>query len=864
MRLYRALLHLYPASWRAEYAAEMCAVFARRRREASGILARLALWAVAIADILTTAPAVQWDVTRQDLRYAARSLRHSPGFALTAVAMAAMGIGTATAAFTILDHVLIRPLNFRQPERLLVLFEDHSRRGNGRHWDASPATYRDWKRMSTSFEQMAAYRGLSVNLADEGEPERIEGASVTGEMFSLLGATPALGRAIGPEDDRESAPATVVLSYGLWMARFGGTAAALGRTILFDGHPYTIIGVMPPDFYFPDREARIWTAMRWSPEFFADRLNTYIFGVGRLRRGVRLEDARAEMNGIAAQIARAFPKEMERIGVTVEPLKEAVATQSVLLLKVLMAAAGCVLLIACANLAGMLLARAMTRRRELAVRTALGAGRERLVRHMLTESLLLAWGGAALGIVLARAALPLLARLVPTDLPIAAVPSIDGRVLAFAVLLTCVTGVVFGCVPALHAGSMQPATDLAAGRSASGARRQRTRTALVIAEIAGSIVLLVSAGLLTRALWRVQAVDPGFRADHILTMTTSLPMPKYEHTETREVFYRRVLADTRQLPGVRGAAYISFLPVVWGGGVWAVEIAGRPQPLAERGTACLRFVTPGYFAAMRIPLLAGRDVAESDTMTAPYVAVVSASFARRYWPAEDPLGRHIEIGNHDRRIVGVVGEVRMRGREYGSDPQIYGSWQQLEGDVATWYAPKSLVVRTAGDPAALAPALRRIIHAADPAQPVSDVHTMEEVLQDDTAPRRTQLDVLGAFALMAFLLAAAGIHGLLAFAVSTRTQEIGIRVALGARPGAIAGMLLKDALRLAAIGVAAGCAAGYAAGTFLQSLLAGVSPHDPAVFTAAALMAMAMVVLGGLWPSLRALRVNPVTAIRAE
>jgi putative ABC transport system permease protein len=384
----------------------------------------------------------------------------------------------------------------------------------------------------------------------------------------------------------------------------------------------------------------------------------------------------------------------------------------------------------------------------------------------------------------------------------------------------------------------------------------------VAAEIAASIALLVGLGLLTRAMWRVQAVAPGFDPEHVLTLRTSLPMPRYEAPEAREAFYRHVLGEARRLPGVTGAAYTSFLPMVMGGGIWPVDIVGQPQVLSERRTASLRFVTPGFFAALRIPLAAGRDVRESDAGTAPYVAVVSESFVKRYWPAgENPVGRHIEIGNHEREIVGVVGDIRVRGLERTSEPQVYCSWRQPDG-VSTWYAPKDLAVRTSGDAAALAPAVRRIIREADAAQPVSDVQTMREVVDEETGPRRVQLYVLGAFAAMAFLLAAAGIHSLLAFAVSTRTQEIGIRVALGARPGSIAGMLLRDGARLAALGVAAGCAAGYGAGRLLEAVLAGVKPNDPAVFGAAGLVAAAMVMLGSLWPSVRALRVDPAAAIR--
>jgi predicted permease len=385
----------------------------------------------------------------------------------------------------------------------------------------------------------------------------------------------------------------------------------------------------------------------------------------------------------------------------------------------------------------------------------------------------------------------------------------------------------------------------------------------VVTEIAGSIVLLVAFGLLVRALWRVQGINPGFRADHVLTLRTSLPLPRYERPETRDPFYRHVLEGANRLPGVTAAAYISGLPMVMRGGIWPVEIAGQPEDVGNRRTVSLRMVTPGFFRAMGIPLLAGRDVSESDAQDAPFVAVVSQSFVARYWSGESPLGRHFTVGNHDRVLIGVAGDVRVRGLERTSEPQVYLSWQQ-PGDVGPWYAPKDLVIRTTADPSSLVPALRRIIHQADPAQPVSDVMPLADIVEAETASRRVQLDVLGAFAAMAFLLAAVGIHGLLLFTVSARTPEIGIRIALGAQPGDIIGMTLRDGFRLAAAGAVAGLVVAYAAARVLESALAGVKPNDPATFAAACILAMAMALAGSLWPTLRALRVDPTTAIRAE
>src|SRR5258707_3152144 len=431
--------------------------------------------------------------------------------------------------------------------------------------------------------------------------------------------------------------------------------------------------------------------------------------------------------------------------------------------------------------------------------------------------------------------------------------------------ITCATGIGFGIVPAIRVGRRQGVTELhEGGRAGIGGRRERIRSALVIAQVSVSIVLLVGFGLLARALWRIQAVDPGFRADHVLSLRTSLPMPKYERLEARIPFYRRVITEASSLPGVPGAAYISFLPMgSVRGGIWPVQIVGHPEERAKRRTASLRFVTPGFFSAMGIPLLAGRDIGEVDTHSAPWVTVVSASFVERYWPGESPLGRHIDFGNHDRVIVGVVGDVRVRGLERRSEPQVYLSWQQPD-NVSTWYAPKDLVVRTTADPVSLAAALRRIIHEADPTQPVSDLNSLTGVLEAETAPRRVQLGALGAFGGIAFLLAAVGIHGLLSFAVTNRTQEIGVRMALGADASDIARMTLREGFRLAALGVLAGVPLAYGAGRLLESLLAGVKPSDVATFGAAAGLTLLMTLAGSLLPTLRAVRVDPITAIRTE
>jgi len=722
--------------------------------------------------------------------------------------------------------------------------------------------------MSKSFEGMGAYWDTSVNLVGQGDPERLEGATVTADLLPLLGVQPVMGRLFTAAEDREGAPGTLLLSYQLWQAVFGGDAGAIGRRVNLDNEPFVVIGVMPRDFHFPSRSAELWMPARFQEhsDDFRDRNNNYLNVVARLKPGVSLAQARAEMGVVTAQLERQFPKENRQTRASVEFLRDELSQQSRLLLMALSGAAVCVLLIACANLANLLLARGLARQRELAVRAAMGAGRERLVRQLVTESLVLALVGGALGVLVAAAAVPLLARLVPASLPIAQSPSVDLRVLIFAGLISGLTGIGFGVLPALRACRQADFNALREGTRAGGGRKERLRSALVIAEVMASLVLLVSAGLLVRALWRIEATDPGFRTDGVLTLRTALPIPKYNETARRAAFYTQVLSAVRALPGVSSAAYISFLPMTMTGGIWPITVDGKPLEMRRFGShqASLRFVTPGFFATLGIPLRRGRDVRESDSMDAPFVAVVGESFVHRYWPDQDPLGRHFKMAFHDRMVVGVVGDIRVRGLERNSEPQVYLPYRQVPDGWLAWYPPKDLVIRSATGPGTLLPAVRRIIRSADAEQPVSDVRTMADIVEEQTASRSAQVRVLGAFAAIAFLLAGVGIHGLLSFAVSRRTQEIGVRIALGARPGEIVGMIARQGAVLAGAGVAPGIVLAYAAGRAMEGLLAGVKPGDAVTFASAIGLCMLMTVLGSLVPALRAVRIDPIAAIRSE
>ena len=543
MTFYNLLLHLYPASFRHEYGEEMRTLFARSRRDAAGhgpgTAGRLvALWVRTIAEIAANAPAVHFDILRQDVVYTGRMLRRSPAFALTAVLIVALGIGATTAAFSVTDFVLLRPLPFPEPERLVTVME---RTPGYDQMEFSGPNYRDWKAAATSFESMGNYHSEALTVFGSGEPRRWTGISVSAGLLPTLGVAPMIGRGFTEADDREGAPGTILLSYRLWQTEFGGDPAVLGRALSvqadFDAAVFTVIGVMPSEFRFPNARIQFWITNRFGAAQFteAERTNNWLDAVGRLKKGVTLEQARAEMALIAAQSERAYPVANKDTGAAIDPLSDGVSERPRLLLVALSGASACVLLIACANLANLLLTRALARRRELAVRTAIGAGRERLVRQLMTESLLLALVGGALGIGIAVAAVPLLAQLVPPNLPIAASPSVDTRVLVFALALTVATGLAFGLAPVLRAGKNPDIDGLREARGGDP-RKERLRSIFVVAEIVASIVLLVSAGLLIRALLNVRAIDPGFNPEGVLTMRTELPMPEYKTVARREAY----------------------------------------------------------------------------------------------------------------------------------------------------------------------------------------------------------------------------------------------------------------------------------------------------------------------------------------
>jgi predicted permease len=861
---YRRLLYLYPTSFRVEYGKDMAAVFAEQMASAEGI-GRVALLLRGVVDLVTSALAAHWDLLRQDLRYTARSLSHSRGFAAAAVTVIAIGVGANTAAFSVADFVLLRPLPYPDPNSLVRLcWGPRTGPGWGCMNQLSPANYRDYKNQTPSFQVLGAFHGSAVNLVGAGEPRRLTTAAVTTEVLPLLRVSPLLGR-VFDADQADPDGRTIVLSYGLWQTQFGGDPRVLGRSVNLDGAPYQVVGVMPRGFHFPTGDVQAWTHLVLREENYENRDNNYLEAVGRLRPGVTMDQARADLQVVAQRLARDYPETNGDAGFSFFSMRDNVLPRYRIMLLGLCGASLCILLLTCANLANLLLARAGARERELAVRAALGAGRDRLVRQMVIESMSLAVAGGIAGLMLAAAALPLLSLLVPTTLPSADHPTLNPRVLAAAAGFAAMTGLGFGLIPALRVGGRTGFDGLRQGARSGGGQKQRLRHVLVGVEVTASVVLLITSGLLIRAVWRVQAIDPGFAAERVITLNTALPRPKYDLTRRRIEFYDRVLTDVRQLPGVEGAAFITGLPMIMTGRITGVVIPGREVSTTFRSdVVSIRYVTPNYFHTMGIPLVRGRDLESGDIQGRLPVAVISESFATTYWPGEDPLGRLFVSREDTLTVVGVVGDVKVRGVERTAEPQLYRSAAQVPDTAFSNDDPKNLVIRSSGPTDALLSEVRRIVRAADPEQPISDVRSMEEVVAGETATRRAQLNVLGALGAIALLLSGVGIYGLLAYTVSLRSREIGVRLALGANPGGVARMVVSQGMKLALIGLVPGIAAGYLAARGMRAILFGVEPADPATLLAAAALVLVMTLAGSLVPALRAVRVSPMVALRAE
>ncbi|HVF43315.1 MAG TPA: ABC transporter permease [Pyrinomonadaceae bacterium] len=814
----------------------------------------------------------------QDVRFALRTLWTNRGFALVAVAALALGVGANSAIFSVVNAVVLRPLPYKDPERLVALWVGLNQKGF-EELEVSAPEFTDFRTRSSSFERVAAYSAGGFNMTGAGEPERIQGLNATADLFPALGVAPLKGRAFTEEEDRPGGDGVVVISHSLWRRRFGGDANVIGKSVTLDGQTCTVVGVMPASFHFPDNDTDIWKPMAFDAEMLGpnNRGSHFLSVVGRLKEGVGVEGASAEVAALARTVggenATTYPRGLTA---TLRPLQEEVVGESVRRpLFVMLGAVGLVLLIACANVANLLLARAASRRKEVAVRTALGASRARIVRQLLTESLLLSLAGGACGLVLALWGVDLLVALAPAGTPRVEEVGLDARVVGFTFAVSLFTGVVFGLAPALHASKVDLNESLKEGSrgSTEGPKRGRLRGALVVAEFAIALVLLAGAGLLLKSFARVQEESPGFDASNVLTMRVVLPEAKYRGYEEHRAFYSNLFARLRRLPGVEAVGANNLLPFNGSVGSRTFLIEGRPVPPGQpKPEEQLRFVTPGYFEAMRVPLLRGRDFGERDINGEPRVAVVSRSMAERHWPGEDALGKHIAysgIKQGDKpdwiEIVGVVGDVKHRGLDIDSRPEIYVPVNQPLF-ASRPVPPLSLYVamRTKGDPASLAPAARREVLAVDPEQPVANMKTMRQRIDESVAPRRFNMALLGLFACVAVALAAVGIYGVMSYAVARRTHEIGVRVALGAQGRDVLRLVLSQGMWLAVAGVGAGLAIAYGATRVMSSLLYGVSATDTLTFALVSLLLTAAALLACLIPAWRATKVDPMEALRYE
>ena len=796
-----------------------------------------------------------------DLRFAWRSLWKHPSLTAIAVAALALGIGANTAIFSVVQAVLWKPLPLPEPERVIRLI-DVAPEGL-RAGATSPPDFADWRDQNRVFSHLAAMATESVNLTGEGEPERLYAGRVSGDFFGALGLKPLLGRPLLPAEDVSGGPNVAVLSARLWQRLFGGDPGVVGRRLVLNGEPTLIVGVMPSALDLP-RKAELWLPLRLKITE-EDRGGHYLRVLGRLAPGVSLERAQAEMSGIAARLARAHPDTNTDWTVRLQPLQETMVENVRPALFVLLGAVGLVLLIACANVANLLLSRLAAREREVAVRTALGAGRGRLIRQFMTESTLLALAGGVLGTLLAAAGTPLLLSLFADRIPRAQEVGIDAGVFAFTFGLSLLTGLTFGLLPALHASSPDLQTTLRDGAKGAGDRKgRRTRSSLVFAEVALAVVLLVSAGLLIRSLRELESVQPGFRPDHALSVQVALPESSYASEEKQVAFYRALLPRLQALPGVQHASAGFPLPLSGDRYRLAFQAEGRPAEMSDLPRANMAFVSPDYFATLGIPLRQGRAFEERDGLDGEQVAVVNRSLAASIWPGESALGKRftfdvpVDAEAKWFRVVGVVGDVRHAELKEESGNQAYLPLFQSPS------AEAALVVRTAGSPAGLAAAVSRAVREIDPALPVAGVKTLDALLYESVAEPRAQTVLLALLASLALALSAVGVYGVLSYSVAQRTREIGLRMALGAGAGEILRQLLREGLAVVLAGTAAGLLGALFLARLLGSLLYGVSSRDPWTFVGVPLVLLAVALLATWIPARRATRVEPVVALRYE
>jgi len=797
-------------------------------------------------------------------------LLKAPGFTIVAVLALALGIGASTAIFSVLNAVLLRALPFRHAERTVIVWE-HNRTRNRPQNTISPANFLDWQDQQSVFEEMSVFYDIRLNLTDAGEAEEIPAQVTTANLFHLLGVEPVLGRTFTPDDAEENRDKVVVLSYGLWQSRFGGAPDIVGQTLTLNGTKVTVLGVLPADFKWFVKEgsltgkpAQMWTPFKLTAGW-RERKGRFPMAVARLKPGISREQAQAEMNHIASRLETQYQEFNKGWGVNLVPVREQFAGQIRTPLLVLLGAVGFVLLIACANVANLLLARAAARQREMAIRAALGAGRWRVVRQLLTESLLLALTGGALGLLLAMWGVEALIALSPPNLIGANSVGVSLPVLGFTFAVSLLTGVLFGLIPALEASRFDLNESLKEGGKGNmvSTRSGRARRVFVVAEVALALVLLLGAGLMIKSFMRQQAVDPGFDAENLLTMQLRLTPAKYREPNQRIAFFREAVARIEALPGVRSVGTVSFLPIASLGAATDFTIEGQPAPAAgDAPVTEVRVTDENFFRTMNIPVSAGRTFTEQEATGERQVVVISQDLARQYFPGEDPIGKRITVEMTDKpvptEIIGVVGDIKHQSLDTETRPMVYWPHPQLP------YSSMTLVIRTAGEPLSLAAAAQREIRQMDKDQPVSDVRTMKAWLGESIARSRFGATLLGVFATVALTLAAVGIYGVMSYAVAQRKHEIGVRMALGARAADIFKLVIGQGMILTLIGIGVGLLGAFALTRVIASLLYGVSANDPLTFGLITLLLAGVALLACYIPARRATKVDPMIALRYE
>jgi putative ABC transport system permease protein len=802
-----------------------------------------------------------------DLRYGLRQLRKSPGFTAVAVITLALGIGANTAIFSVVNAVLLRPLGYKDPNRLVRVWHvppPKSFPGMTR-FAASAANYVDWEKQNQTFDHMAiiSYRGFDLTGGDR--PEQVDATAVSSDFFTTLGVQPILGRTLLPEEDQPGRSHVVVLSYRLWQERFGANRDIVGHDISLDGTSYLVAGVMPASFRFPDF-AQMWTPMAWTDQERAVRGEHHYMVIARLKPGVELKQAQADMNTISAQLAQTYPEDDKGWGAVVVPLHDDLVADVRPALLVLLGAVAFILLIACVNVANLALAKTFSRQKEIGIRTALGATAARILRQILTESVLLAVAGGALGLAFAHFGVLLIMAFLADKLPPTIDVGLDSQVLWFTLVVSLATGIVAGILPALRLTRRDVNESLkqGLGRTDADSSGHWTRSILVVSEVALSLMLLVGAGLMIRSFQKLRSVNGGFDSHNVLTMTAMISRAKFSSPLQESSFFERVLQRVRALPGVEAAGVIDDLPLNQQGSHQPIAIEGRPPlPMSEQPEVDVRVASAGYMRALRIPILRGRDINDSDAAGRPAVVVISESMAQQFWPDEDPLGKRLKLTfspDMVREVVGVVGDVKIDSLDQSRPgAMLYSPLAQESGSF-----PMSLVVRSAAGTAGMVTAVSNAVHEVDKDIPLRDIMAMDDVVANSVSQQRFNMLLLGAFAGLALLLAAVGIYSVLSYTVKRSVREIGIRLALGARLGDVLRKVVFEGMKPTLIGVIVGAAGALALGRFLSSLIYGVKPADPVTFMAVAILLAAVALLASIVPAYRATKVDPMVALRYE